>query len=42
MNLNDKVELTLRQTIKYKILEKLKQLGLAFEDTIKVLLAREL
>jgi len=40
--LNDKVELTLTQTIKNKILEKSKQLGLSFEDTIKVLLAREL
>ena len=39
---NDKVELTLTQTIKNKILEKSKQLGLSFEDTIKVLLAREL
>ena len=40
--LNDKVELTLTQTIKNKILEKSKQLGLNFEDTIKVLLAKEL
>ena len=40
--LNEKVELSLTQTIKNKILEKSKQLGLIFEDTIKVLLAREL
>ena len=40
--LNEKVELTLTQTIKNKILEKSKQLGLTFEDTIKVLLAKEL
>jgi len=39
---NDKLELTLTQTIKNKILEKSKQLGLNFEDTIKVLLAKEL
>ena len=42
MNFNDKLELTLTQTIKNKILEKSKQLGLNFEDTIKVLLAKEL
>jgi len=40
--LNDKLELTLTQTIKNKILEKSKQLGLNFEDTIKILLLREL
>ncbi len=40
--MNNKIELTLTQTIKEKIIEKSKQLGTNIEDTIKVLLAKEL
>ena len=41
-HLSSKVELTLTAKIRQKLLEKADELGINFEDTIKILLAKQL